>query len=149
MPLDFTLTGSSWDTTLVLWNNLADQTFQVHASQLPTTAQLDPGNWILKTATLVSVNDQVSLPVPFRLEQNRPNPFNPVTTIEYHLSQVDHVTLLVYDALGREVARLVDEVEGPGYRSVQWDATGVSSGVYLYRLAAGGYSATKRLVLMK
>ena len=160
MPVDFRLTGTSLDTTVVLWNNLADQSFQIHVPSLPTTGQLDPNNWILKTATLVSVDDKgfVKAPLSFRLDQNYPNPFNPNTTIRYELPGTSHVQLKVYDFLGREVATLVDRVEEPGYRSVDFNASLLSTGVYVYRLSvstdgrsgkASNTVATKKLLLLK
>ena len=79
-----------------------------------------------------------TLPASYRLEQNYPNPFNPVTTIRYAVPAESRVVLKIYDVLGRVVATLVDEVQPPGERSVAWDARGMASGVYLYRLEATG-----------
>ena len=89
------------------------------------------------------------LPVKMVLEQNYPNPFNPTTTIKYQLPIQSQVTLKVYNLLGQEIATLVDGVEEPGYKSVQWDATGVASGVYLYRLNAGSFVAVKKSIVVK
>jgi hypothetical protein len=88
-------------------------------------------------------------PDKFMLSQNYPNPFNPATTIRMSLASSQLTTLKVYDLLGREVATLINEEMNPGTYSVQWDATGVASGVYLYRLEAGAYSETKRLILLR
>jgi hypothetical protein len=88
-------------------------------------------------------------PLTFRLEQNYPNPFNPSTRISYQLPAQSHVILKVFDVLGREVAMLVNGVEAPGYKSVQWNAHAVSSGVYYYRLQAGEFTQTKKLILLK
>jgi hypothetical protein len=89
------------------------------------------------------------LPTQYALNQNYPNPFNPNTTINYHLPTQSNVTLKVYDVLGREVATLVNGVEEPGYKLVTLDASRLSSGVYYYRLQAGNYVETKKLVLLK
>jgi len=89
------------------------------------------------------------LPGRFRLEQNYPNPFNPITTIEYSIPARSRVSLKVYDIGGREIATLADGVEGPGPKRVTFDASGVASGVYLYRLQANGHSETKRLLVMR
>ncbi|MBX2992431.1 MAG: T9SS type A sorting domain-containing protein [Bacteroidetes bacterium] len=88
-------------------------------------------------------------PLEFALHQNYPNPFNPGTAISYQLSAGGHVTLKVYDLLGREVAALVDEVKNAGEHSVQFNASGFSSGVYYYRLQAGNYIATKKMLLIR
>lgn len=88
-------------------------------------------------------------PTSFELHQNYPNPLNPATTITYQLPEQSHVTLKVYDVLGRGVATLADGLEGPGYRSVRFDASNLASGVYIYELQAGNFVASKRLLLLK
>jgi hypothetical protein len=88
-------------------------------------------------------------PTAFRLYQNYPNPFNPVTNFKFTIVNSQLTILKVYDVLGREVATLVNEVKQPGAYAVQWDASGVASGVYFYRLQAGGFVQTKKLLLLK
>jgi hypothetical protein len=88
-------------------------------------------------------------PPAFELRQNYPNPFNPSTTIAYQLPAKGHVMLKVYDLVGREVETLVNGVEEPGYRSVEWNAAGRASGVYFCRLQAGGVTSVRGLVLLK
>jgi hypothetical protein len=85
----------------------------------------------------------------FSLAQNYPNPFNPTTVVRYQLPVVSNVNLVVYDVLGREVAMLVNRVEDPGYKSVEWNASGVASGVYFYRLQAGNFVQTRKLLLLR
>lgn len=77
-----------------------------------------------------------TVPVVFALDQNYPNPFNPATKIRYHLPSASQVALLIYDLLGREVARLIEEVEAAGMHEVEWNAQKEASGVYFYRLKA-------------
>jgi mannose/cellobiose epimerase-like protein (N-acyl-D-glucosamine 2-epimerase family) len=88
-------------------------------------------------------------PAVFRLGQNYPNPFNPTTTIQYELPRDHLVTVRVYDLLGREVASLVDGVQTAGTHTVTWNAAGLASGVYLYRLTAGGSSVTRTSIVLK
>jgi len=83
------------------------------------------------------------------LSQNYPNPFNPTTTIRFSLPKREHVTLKVFDVLGREVATLVDGVKDAGEHSVVWNDAYVSSGVYFYRLTTPQFSQTKTMVLIK
>jgi len=98
-------------------------------------------------SNLNSINDNKL--IDFSLEQNYPNPFNPVTTIQYSIPQRSNVTLKVYDLLGNEIATLVDEYKPAGKYEVEWDASNLSTGVYLYKLTAGEFSSVKKLVLLK
>ncbi|MGB2958622.1 MAG: T9SS type A sorting domain-containing protein, partial [Bacteroidota bacterium] len=88
-------------------------------------------------------------PSAFSLAQNYPNPFNPETSISYALPVDTRVTLSVFNALGQEVANLVDGEMLAGVHSVKWNASGLASGVYFYRIAAEGFVETKRLILTK
>ena len=85
----------------------------------------------------------------YALEQNNPNPFHPTTTIRDSLKETGKVSLRVYDVMGREVKVLVDGVQGAGEYAVVVDATGLSSGVYVYQLRAGGYVFTRKMMLVK
>ena len=95
-----------------------------------------------------SVGEQ-ELPAATFLAQNYPNPFNPSTTITYVLGERGHVTLKVFDLLGREVATLVDRVEELGYKSVRFDAGTLSSGMYFYRLQTGAFAQTRKLLVVR
>jgi N-acetylmuramoyl-L-alanine amidase len=100
------------------------------------------------TATAV---EQVAgaIPSTFSLEQNFPNPFNPSTTFEFRMSSSEFVSLKVFDVLGRDVATLVNEMRPAGLYRIRWDASLLPSGVYFYRLRAGDFVQTKKLVLAK
>ena len=89
------------------------------------------------------------IPTRFALLQNYPNPFNPSTTIRYDVPQPAYVILTIYDVMGREVTRLVNDQRVPGAYSVTWDAHGYASGIYYYRITAGDFTAVRKLVLMK
>jgi hypothetical protein len=90
-----------------------------------------------------------TIPHGYALEQNYPNPFNPSTTISFSLPSRSFVRLKIFDLMGREVAALVSEEMSAGNYSKEWNASGIPSGVYFYRLQAGRYTETKRLVLMR
>jgi len=83
------------------------------------------------------------------LDQNYPNPFNPSTMIGYSVSSASHVNIRVFDSLGRDVGTLVDEVKEPGTYSVQYDAGRLASGVYIYRITAGSYTNTRKMMVIK
>ena len=89
------------------------------------------------------------MPEAYALRQNYPNPFNPETTIRFGLPEAAYVRLVVYDAKGREVARLVDGSLGVGRHTVRWEATGLPSGAYLYRLTAGAFAEARMMVLLR
>ena len=111
---------------------------------------------ILRTpaaTTGIDPDDVAAQPLMISLAQNYPNPFNPATTISYAVPRVTHgpgmVELKVYDLLGREVATLVHQPQGPGEYTVPFHATGLASGVYVYRLAIDGTTAARTMLLMK
>jgi hypothetical protein len=97
----------------------------------------------------LDVQEEKELPTSFVLSQNYPNPFNPSTTVEYSIPKTSLVTLKVYDILGREIATLVNENKPAGAYEVTWNAANLPSGVYLYQLKAGNYTATNKLLLLK
>jgi len=97
----------------------------------------------------MGISQSEGLPTAFALHQNYPNPFNPVTTIAYDIPRQAHVVLAVYDVLGRKVAELVNETLPAGSYSVQFDGSGLSSGVYVYRLESEKFSQARSLVLIK
>jgi photosystem II stability/assembly factor-like uncharacterized protein len=97
----------------------------------------------------VDDNDLRINPTGFKLEQNYPNPFNPTTSLQYTIDSRQFVTLKVFDLLGREVATLVNEEKPSGEYQVEFDGTNLPSGIYFYRLKAGQYSETRKMVLLK
>lgn len=103
----------------------------------------------VKLSKASGVNDEDNLADNFVLFQNYPNPFNPSTKISWQLPVGGQVTLKVYDVLGNEVATLVDEYKPAGSYEVEFNASGINSGVYFYKLQAGSYTETKKLVLLK
>ena len=94
---------------------------------------------------------EISVPVKFNLSQNYPNPFNPTTKIDFDLPQDSKVSIKIYDILGKEVATLVNELRTAGFYTVRFDASGLSSGVYFYRIITGDskFVMTKKLLLLK
>jgi subtilisin-like proprotein convertase family protein/uncharacterized protein YodC (DUF2158 family) len=105
--------------------------------------------WGVQTQLGTRVLDRGTLPEMFALDQNFPNPFNPGTTIRYELPHAAHVTLSVFDMLGRKVSVLVNDAKEAGHHEIQFDASRLSSGVYLYRILAGDFVASKRMVVLK
>jgi len=90
-----------------------------------------------------------SLPTEFALEQNYPNPFNPATTIKFSIPEQSIVTLKIYDVLGREVSTLVNNVKNAGSHEVNFNASNLASGMYIYKITAGNYTASKKMMLLK
>jgi hypothetical protein len=95
------------------------------------------------------VEAEASAPKTFALEQNYPNPFNPSTIISYQLPINSEVKLVIYDMLGREVQTLVNTRQSAGRYQAQFNAASLSSGLYFYRLQAGAFSETKKMLLVK
>ncbi|WP_290660908.1 T9SS type A sorting domain-containing protein [Ignavibacterium sp.] len=107
------------------------------------------------TGFITGIGDNNTLPLEFQLEQNYPNPFNPVTTIRYSLPEESKVSLKVFNLLGQEVSELVNDTKSAGRHEVKFDASGLASGVYLYKINAVGktnakeFTVTKKLILLK
>lgn len=95
------------------------------------------------------VNNEQSEILKFTISQNFPNPFNPSTRIEYTVPELSMVKITVYDILGKEVCKLVDEEKSAGSYSVEFNGAGLSSGVYFYRININGYSETKKMLLLR
>ena len=89
------------------------------------------------------------LPGELALEQNYPNPFNPSTQIRFAIPEQAHVTLTIYDLLGQKAATLVDETRSAGWHDVTFDASGLSSGVFIYRIEAGAYVMSRKMMFVK
>ena len=88
-------------------------------------------------------------PDQFSLQQNYPNPFNPSTRIQYQVSRISQVTLKVYDVLGNEAATLVEAEQPAGIYEVEFNASQISSGIYFYKLQAGSFVETKKMILLR
>jgi hypothetical protein len=103
---------------------------------------------LFRTA-VTSVAEGGVVPTEFALRQNYPNPFNPSTTIRFELPKTSHVSLTVYDVLGREVVMLVQDEKDAGVHEVRFDGSNLASGVYFYRLQAGDFVRTNKLVILR
>ncbi len=97
----------------------------------------------------VSNKEFETAPTYFELNQNYPNPFNPSTNISYQIPQSGHILLEIYSMNGQKVATLVDGVQAAGSHTVRFDASGLSSGIYLYRISSNTFNATKKMLLIK
>ncbi len=123
---------------LVCWNDNRTGFQQVYAARVADSV-------LAKVPQPINVK----IPASLTLRQNFPNPFNPNTEIQFSLPRKSHVTLTIFDLLGRQVATLVSEELSAGSYSTRWDAAGFPSGVYLYRLRAGDFVETKKLLLLR
>jgi hypothetical protein len=105
----------------------------------------------LNAGSPVSLQDENTLqaPISFNLYQNYPNPFNPSTIIKYAIASRQFVTLKVYDILGTEIATLVNQEKPAGNYEVNFNASNLPSGVYIYKMKAGEYVETRKMVLLK
>ena len=107
------------------------------------------GFWYAQGGLVTGATPEQQLPAAYQLRQNYPNPFNPSTTIGYELPKSSIVKLSVFDVLGREVSALVNERREAGVHEVKFDGSGISSGVYFYRIEAGGFVQTRKLLLLR
>ncbi len=153
MPVDFRITTASGVIDTVFWVDDRHEEFHVALADSALGAALDPDHWILcdKTELAPAGGDVPSFAA---LDQNYPNPFNPATTIRFSLTEPAAVSLRIYDAAGRLVRALAEEPLSAGTYARVWDGTdsrgaAVSSGVYLYRLDAGSFSRTRKMILIR
>ena len=114
----------------------------------PDGTVADMGAFYFDQLTIIFSNDHL-LPLDYELRQNYPNPFNASTTIEYGLPNSSRVTIGVYDIMGRKVTTLINSEQPAGYHQVAWNAKDQSSGTYFYRIQAGEYAETRKMVLLR
>ncbi len=154
-------TEESESATIGIENDTEDDGIQfVFNGNYDVTASEVQDDYAIKFTTdipvlVVGVNEEANV-TKFELKQNYPNPFNPTTTIEYSIPNVEtlHITspyvrLKIYDVLGREIKTLVNEKQTPGKYKVRFDASGLSSGIYFYRLIFGNNVSVKKMILLK
>ena len=105
---------------------------------------------ILRMSNTTGIEDNtIKIPADFVLMQNYPNPFNPSTVIQFAIPTASNVKIEIFNITGEVVTTLVDEFRSEGYHVVAFDASGLSSGMYLYRISAGAFVSTKKMILMK
>jgi polygalacturonase len=104
----------------------------------------------LRSQLITGISDTPpAIPVGCALMQNYPNPFNPSTTIKYSLPKAMHVSLSIYNSMGQEVSKLISQDMNAGVHSAEWNASGLASGVYYYRIIAGNFTEARKLLLLK
>jgi hypothetical protein len=124
--------------------------FRVYNRALDSTEIAATWNMDIPCGIITGVkNEQNIIPGTYNLFQNYPNPFNPVTQISFALPVAGNVNLVVYDILGREVATLVNDYRTAGTHTVNFDASRIASGVYMYKITSGDFTDTKKMVLIK
>jgi len=105
--------------------------------------------WDINVDDLTDIDEEMNVPRDYHLNQNFPNPFNPSTIIKYELPKDSDVRLTIYDLLGKEVATLVNEQQHSGYYTVSFEGTSISNGVYFYKLQAGKFVSTRKMLMIK
>lgn len=144
-----TTNGTSWTAASTGLTNTCVTALAISGTNLFAGTYF-AGIWRRPLSEMITdVERRELLPPSFALEQNYPNPFNPNSNIRYQISEFRYIKLAVYDLLGREVAVLVNERKAPGKYEVNFDGSNLAGGVYFYRLQAGDFTQTKRLLLLK
>ncbi|MCW9095520.1 MAG: T9SS type A sorting domain-containing protein [Ignavibacteriaceae bacterium] len=141
--------GSTWSEYS---NGLPEAVFVYDLNILASNHKLrvaTHGNGVYEADLLVPVETNSIIANNFQLYQNYPNPFNPTTKIEFRIADFGFVSLKVYDVLGNEVATLVNEEKPVGEYEVEFNGEGLTSGIYFYKLNAGNYIETKKMILLK
>lgn len=143
--------GETWDN---ISGNLPDAVFAMDLVISQSNRKLrlaTHGNGAYQTDLMImsSINEDISEPERIRLYQNYPNPFNPSTTITYELTKISNITLEVFDVSGKKIVTLINETKGIGIHNVQFNASELSNGVYIYRLNVDGEIFSKKMTLIK
>jgi len=134
---------------------LGDGTFDLAISQsgfrdtVISGVVLGVGDTIVENISYLTGLVQSPLPISFRLYQNYPNPFNAKTNIEYDIDRSCHVSIIIFDIRGNRTATLIDSIQPPGRHVVSWDTNDATSGIYFYKIVAGSFSATKKMIVLK
>jgi len=152
-------TFSTDTSTFIKYGWVSENNFGI-ANITSQPGEADPGftnarNFQRLFSFIVSVED-LSLEIPFNFElfQNYPNPFNPETAIKYDVPQNGRVEVVVFNILGQRIRTLVNEIKPPGFYHIKWDGTSdlglqMTSGVYFYRLKAGEFTQTRKMLLLQ
>jgi aminopeptidase N len=150
MPVQIKVNFVTGDTLITIFNNTQAQNFSIAIKGEPTSITFDPNNWIMKNVVSIILGvDNENIPNKFSVEQNFPNPFNPSTQIQYSIGTKQLVQIKIYDVLGNEVATLVNEEKASGTYEVNFDAANLPSGVYIYKMQAGSFFNTRKMILLK
>jgi hypothetical protein len=145
-------TGTGWENTSYIMdtydanNNLSERVVQNWDGAAWVNFGRQTG-FIWKLIT--DVGDDELLVNEFKLFNNYPNPFNPSTTIKFNVPSISEVTIRIYDVLGNEIETLVNQEKTAGTYEVEFNSEGISSGIYLYRITAGDFTQTKKMILLK
>jgi len=148
MPFQIKISTTIKDTIINLFSHQQNQSFKFYIEGKPTDFIFDPNNLILDDTFIDDPRD-LTIPENFNLEQNYPNPFNNSTTIIFQTKNRANIILKVFDLLGNEVAVIFSEEVEAGEYEVNFDASSLGSGIYFYRMYAGDFIETKKLVLLK
>jgi aminopeptidase N len=152
MPVKIKISTAVGDTLFTVLNDLQSQQYGFTVLGKPTGLILDPDNQILKTLNILDIPDDLK-PASYQLKQNYPNPFNPTTKIEFSIPISSLVTIKVYNELGQEIAQLMNEEKRPGTYSVQFSSIQgnkiLPSGIYIYKITAGNYTESKKMIILK
>ncbi len=149
MPIQIYYSTPFETKTITVFNDQQEQGWVIPVNGNPNSVQFDPNNWILKDVLAITSLNEESIPVEFALFQNYPNPFNPNTVIGFQLPVGSYTQLKVFDILGREVAKLVDEYRQAGSYKETFHEKSLPGGIYFYSLKAGNFSSTKKMILLK
>ena len=151
MPIEIKINFTNGsDTLITVWNDQVSTMYDFPLTAEVNSVEIDPDEWILRNVE--QVTDVMETPeklFTFNLEANYPNPFNPSTTISFSISERAKVTLMVYDILGNEIYTIINEEREGGNYTINFDASDLTSGIYFYRLTAGGFSQSRKMLLIK